>query len=155
MIEEPREEEQYELDVLMVQLQSDWKKLRDTHQKFVHVFKDELQAIAHASDNILPDVIPDEIMHDSLYISLLSGRCTWDNEAVPLTNTELKMVAALGRRPDQVYSRDYFMDAFFEDGESDRLVDSHIKRIRRKFEAVEPRFDRIYTLYGAGYRWNP
>ena len=68
---------------------------------------------------------------------------------------ELKLTSTLAKRPDQLYDRDFLMSAFIPDGDSDRLVDSHIKRIRRKFEAVDRDFRQIYTIYSAGYRWNP
>jgi len=155
--DEESREEQYELDAVMIQLQSDWKRLRSTHQKFILAFKDELEAVIRASDNILPEGMPDLTICGDLEISLLTGRATWKEQVVHLAHTELKIVSTLSSRPNQLYSRDFLMAAFVDDrgGSSDRLIDSHIKRIRRKFETVDPTFDRIFTMYGAGYRWNP
>ena len=77
---------------------------------------------------------------------------TWNGEAVPLTVTEFWIVHSLARRPGHVKSRDQLMD----DANvlvDDATVTSHIKRIRRKFQALDPDFDAIDTVYGAGYRW--
>jgi two-component system OmpR family response regulator len=79
---------------------------------------------------------------------------TWQGHGVDLTLTEFWMVHALARFPGHVKNRDQLM------GEAHVVVDdstitSHIKRIRRKFAAVDPAFDRITTVYGMGYRWQP
>lgn len=77
---------------------------------------------------------------------------TWRGHGVPLTVTEFWIVHSLARRPGHVKSRDQLMD----DANvlvDDATVTSHIKRIRRKFQAVDPDFDAIDTVYGAGYRW--
>jgi len=79
---------------------------------------------------------------------------TWQGRGVDLTLTEFWMVHALARFPGHVKNRDQLM------GEAHVVVDdstitSHIKRIRRKFAAVDPGFDRIATVYGMGYRWQP
>jgi len=153
--EEDAREEQYELDAVMMQLQHDWRRLRASHHNFTRSFKDELDALLRASQSLLPEQVDDVISCGPLEASLLSGRCTWRGRAVPLSHMELKLTSTLAKRPDQLYDRDFLMSAFIPDGDSDRLVDSHIKRIRRKFEAVDRDFRQIYTIYSAGYRWNP
>ncbi len=77
----------------------------------------------------------------------------WDGEAVPLTVTEFLMLEALAVRPGVIKSRNLLMDAAYPDDifVDDRTVDSHIKRMRRKFRSVDPEFGAIETLYGAGY----
>jgi two-component system, OmpR family, response regulator ChvI len=82
--------------------------------------------------------------------------CTWRNESVALTVTEFLILQALANRPGVVRSRDALMDAAYGDNVyvDDRTVDSHIKRIRKKFLAVDPAFDKIDTLYGIGYRFH-
>ncbi|MCR9219208.1 MAG: response regulator transcription factor [Alphaproteobacteria bacterium] len=81
--------------------------------------------------------------------------CTWRDEPVQLTVTEFLIVKALAQRPGHVKNRDQLMDAAY--GENiyvdDRTIDSHIKRIRKKFRKVDGAFDRIETLYGVGYRY--
>lgn len=77
---------------------------------------------------------------------------TWKERPVPLTVTEFWIVHSLARRPGHVKSRDQLMS----DANvlvDDTTVTSHIKRIRRKFQAMDPDFDAIDTVYGAGYRW--
>ena len=81
--------------------------------------------------------------------------CTWRGEAVNLTVTEFLLVKALANRPGHVKNRDQLIDAAY--GEQiyvdDRTIDSHIKRLRKKFRDVDPAFAEIETLYGIGYRY--
>ncbi|MDE2355565.1 MAG: winged helix-turn-helix domain-containing protein, partial [Alphaproteobacteria bacterium] len=81
--------------------------------------------------------------------------CLWDNRPVKLTVTEFLLLQALAQRPGFVKSRDNLMDAAYEDQVyvDDRTIDSHIKRMRKKFREVDPEFDAIETLYGVGYRY--
>jgi two-component system, OmpR family, response regulator ChvI len=80
----------------------------------------------------------------------------WHGQAVALTVTEFMILEALAQRPGVVKSRNQLMDAAYQDDVyvDDRTVDSHIKRLRRKFRQVAPDFDGIDTLYGAGYRYS-
>ncbi len=82
-------------------------------------------------------------------------QCLWKGEDIQLTVTEFLLVKALAARPGMVKSRDQLIDAAY--GENiyvdDRTIDSHIKRIRKKFRAGDDSFDRIETLYGIGYRY--
>ena len=81
--------------------------------------------------------------------------CTWKEKPVNLTVTEFLLVQALARRPGHVKSRDQLIDAAY--GENiyvdDRTIDSHVKRLRRKFRDVDGDFAQIETLYGVGYRY--
>jgi two-component system response regulator ChvI len=81
--------------------------------------------------------------------------CLWDGRPVKLTVTEFLLLQALAQRPGFVKSRDNLMDAAYEDQVyvDDRTIDSHIKRMRKKFRQVDPDFDSIETLYGVGYRY--
>jgi two-component system response regulator ChvI len=81
--------------------------------------------------------------------------CTWDNRDVQLTVTEFLILQALAQRPGFVKSRDNLMDAAYDDQVyvDDRTIDSHIKRLRKKFKATDDSFDAIETLYGVGYRY--
>ncbi|HEX3755935.1 MAG TPA: response regulator transcription factor [Rhizomicrobium sp.] len=81
--------------------------------------------------------------------------CTWDGKPVRLTVTEFLILQALAQRPGFVKSRDSLMDAAYDDQVyvDDRTIDSHIKRLRKKFKAVADDFDAIETLYGVGYRY--
>ena len=81
--------------------------------------------------------------------------CTWRNEPVTLTVTEFLILQALAQRPGVVKSRNALMDAAYDDQVyvDDRTIDSHIKRLRKKFKQVDDDFDVIETLYGVGYRF--
>jgi len=87
----------------------------------------------------------DPARHDSL----------WDGKPVRLTVTEFLLLQSLAQRPGFVKSRDNLMDAAYDDQVyvDDRTIDSHIKRMRKKFRQVDPEFDSIETLYGVGYRY--
>jgi two-component system, OmpR family, response regulator ChvI len=95
---------------------------------------------------------------------LVAGRLTidplrlsaqWDGQPVPLTVTEILLVQALVRRPGVVKTREQLMTDAYPDrvSVSDRTIDSHVKRIRRKFQGIDPAFDGIEGVYGAGYRY--
>jgi two-component system response regulator ChvI len=81
--------------------------------------------------------------------------CAWKGKHVELTVTEFLLVKALAQRPGHVKNRDQLMDAAY--GESiyvdDRTIDSHIKRLRKKFKDIDADFTQIETLYGVGYRY--
>jgi two-component system response regulator ChvI len=81
--------------------------------------------------------------------------CTWKALPVTLTVTEFLILFALAQRPGVVKSRNALMDAAYDDQVyvDDRTIDSHIKRLRKKFKAVDDDFDMIETLYGVGYRF--
>lgn len=82
--------------------------------------------------------------------------CTWKGQPIDLTVTEFLILKALAQRPGHVKSRDQLLDAAY--GESafvdDRTIDSHIKRLRKKFKATDDDFSEIETLYGVGYRFS-
>lgn len=81
--------------------------------------------------------------------------CAWDNHPVNLTVTEYLLLKALADRPGIVRNRDQLIDLAY--GENiyvdDRTIDSHIKRVRKKFKNIDPEFNQIETLYGVGYRY--
>ena len=79
----------------------------------------------------------------------------WEGKPVKLTVTEFLLLQSLAQRPGFVKSRDNLMDAAYDDQVyvDDRTIDSHIKRMRKKFRQVDSEFDAIETLYGVGYRY--
>ena len=91
----------------------------------------------------------------SLVMNQERHTCTWNNQSVILTVTEFLILYALAQRPGVVKSRDSLMDAAYDDQVyvDDRTIDSHIKRLRKKFKVVDKSFDMIETLYGVGYRF--
>ena len=90
-----------------------------------------------------------------LTLDPLRHECMWDSKPVRLTVTEFLILQSLAQRPGFVKSRDNLMDAAYDDQVyvDDRTIDSHIKRLRKKFKAVDDDFDSIETLYGVGYRY--
>ena len=82
--------------------------------------------------------------------------CKWDGREIALTVTEFEILKALAQRPGHVKSRDQLLDAAYGDGGyvDDRTIDSHIKRLRKKFKVADPEFGDIETLYGVGYKFS-
>jgi two-component system response regulator ChvI len=99
--------------------------------------------------------VPEPIARGRLSMDPARHRVQWDGHDVTLTVTEFLILETLAVRPGIVKSRNQLMDAAYQDDVyiDDRTIDSHIKRLRRKFREVDPEFDAIDTLYGAGYRF--
>jgi two-component system response regulator ChvI len=101
------------------------------------------------------EAAPDAIKRGDLVIDPARHMVTWKGDSVDLTVTEFLILQALAQRPGHVKSRDQLIDIAY--GESiyvdDRTIDSHIKRLRKKFRAVDSNFSQIETLYGVGYRY--
>jgi len=108
-----------------------------------------------------PDSLSDEASHPivsrgRLFMDPARHYVAWNERQVSLTVTEFLILEALASRPGVIKSRNQLMDAAYPDDifVDDRTVDSHIKRMRRKFRMVDPEFTAIDTLYGAGYSFN-
>ncbi len=95
------------------------------------------------------------LQRGDLIVDPARHRCSWKGRPVPLTVTELLIVKSLAQRPGLVKSRNRLMDDAYGDDVyvDDRTIDSHIKRMRRKFRNVDADFSAIETLYGLGYRY--
>ena len=98
------------------------------------------------------------ITHGKLKLDPSQLECEWNGKALPdkLTTTEFLIVKELAKRPGVIKERAHLMDiAYKENSEiEDRTIDSHVKRIRKKFKKVDEKFSAIETRYGSGYRWN-
>ena len=98
------------------------------------------------------------ISHGKLKLDPSQLECEWDGKQLPdkLTTTEFLIVKELAKRPGIIKERSQLMDvAYREDTDiEDRTIDSHVKRIRKKFKRVDEKFSAIETRYGSGYRWN-
>ena len=98
------------------------------------------------------------IVHGKLKLDPSQLECEWDGKQLPdkLTTTEFLIVRELAKRPGIIKERSQLMDiAYREDTDiEDRTIDSHVKRIRKKFKKIDPNFSAIETRYGSGYRWN-
>ena len=98
------------------------------------------------------------IAHGKLKLDPSQLECEWDGKQLPdkLTTTEFLIVQELAKRPGIIKERSQLMDiAYREDTDiEDRTIDSHVKRIRKKFKKIDVNFTAIETRYGSGYRWN-
>ncbi|MCT2399389.1 response regulator transcription factor [Novosphingobium mangrovi (ex Huang et al. 2023)] len=106
-----------------------------------------------APEDTGPQDLPDPVVRGRLHLDPARHQVTWDGKPVSLTVTEFLILEAMALRPGVVKSRNQLMDAAYSEDVyvDDRTIDSHIKRLRRKFRAVDPEFGAIDTLYGAGY----
>jgi len=98
------------------------------------------------------------IKHGKLVLDPSQLECEWDGKSLPekLTTTEFLIVKELAKRPGIIKERAQLMDIAYKDNTDieDRTIDSHVKRIRKKFKKVDESFSAIETRYGSGYRWN-
>jgi two-component system response regulator ChvI len=103
-----------------------------------------------------PTARGEKMMRGELVLDPDRHLCTWRGKPVELTVTEFLILKSLVHRPGHVRSRNQLMDAAYDDNVyvDDRTIDSHIKRMRKKFKRVDGDFSQIETLYGVGYRYN-
>jgi len=98
------------------------------------------------------------IKHGKLVLDPSQLECAWDGKSLPekLTTTEFLIVKELAKRPGIIKERAQLMDIAYKDNNDieDRTIDSHVKRIRKKFKRIDQNFSAIETRYGSGYRWN-
>ena len=98
------------------------------------------------------------IKHGKLVLDPSQLECEWNGKHLPekLTTTEFLIVRELAKRPGIIKERAQLMDIAYKDNTDieDRTIDSHVKRIRKKFKKVDEKFSAIETRYGSGYRWN-
>ena len=98
------------------------------------------------------------ITHGKLKLDPSQLECEWNGKSLPdkLTTTEFLIVKELAKRPGVIKERAHLMDIAYKENTEieDRTIDSHIKRIRKKFKKVDDKFSAIETRYGSGYRWN-
>ncbi len=98
------------------------------------------------------------IVHGKLKLDPSQLECQWNGKNLPekLTTTEFLIVKELAQRPGVIKERAHLMDIAYKENTDieDRTIDSHIKRIRKKFKKIDEKFSSIETRYGSGYRWN-
>ena len=95
------------------------------------------------------------IKKGNLELDELKQLCFWKNQVIELTVAESNLIKSLAQYPGVVKDRNQLMDAMYGDTiyVDDRTIDSHIKRLRKKFKSYDPNFDQIRTRYGSGYSW--
>jgi two-component system OmpR family response regulator len=125
-----------------------------TKDASLHQLTARIAALFRRSDLAAsPAAVEDVVARGELALDLKRMTARWRGQRVPLTLTEFWMVHALARHPGHVKDR----DALMRDANivvDDATISSHVKRIRRKFQALDASFDRIATVYGMGYRWD-
>lgn len=140
-----------ELDVISgLRLGADDYLTKDISQPHIMA---RIVALFRRVDALRKPVVEEELIErDALSLNLARMSVRWRQQAVDLTVTEFWIVHALARHPGHVKNRQQLMDAA-NVVLDDNTITSHIKRIRKKFNAIDDEFDRIQTAYGMGYRW--
>tara|TARA_Y100001970_G_C14050974_1_gene758906 strand:- start:195 stop:908 length:714 start_codon:yes stop_codon:yes gene_type:complete len=107
------------------------------------------------SSNKKEDRSTNNLKKGNLELDDLKQLCFWKNEVIELTVAEFNLIKSLAKYPGVVKDRNQLMDAMYGDSiyVDDRTIDSHIKRLRKKFKSYDPTFDQIRTRYGSGYSW--
>ena len=126
-----------------------------TKDASLHQLTARIAALFRRSDLLAaPPANEDVLERGPLTLDIKRLTATWRGQPVPLTLTEFWMVHSLARHPGHVKDR----DALMRDANvvvDDSTITSHVKRIRRKFQGVDPAFGQVATVYGMGYRWDP
>ena len=124
----------------------------------IKVLIERIRVQLRKNDNANIDENKNIISHGKLRLDPSQLECEWNGKQLPdkLTTTEFLIVKELAKRPGIIKERSQLMDiAYREDSDiEDRTIDSHVKRIRKKFKKVDSNFSAIETRYGSGYRWN-
>jgi len=107
------------------------------------------------SSNKKEDRPTNNLKKGNLELDDLKQLCFWKNEVIELTVAEFNLIKSLAKYPGVVKDRNQLMDAMYGDSiyVDDRTIDSHIKRLRKKFKSYDSTFDQIRTRYGSGYSW--
>lgn len=102
-----------------------------------------------------PQKTPGQLVRGKLSLDAERLECRYAEETVRVTVTEFRLLEALARRPGVLFTRDQLLKATRDDDciVVDRIIDTYVRRLRRKLEAVDPTFDEIETVVGMGYRW--
>ena len=123
----------------------------------IKVLIERIRVQLRKKTNIVDDA-KNLIIHGKLRLDPLQLECEWNGKPLPekLTTTEFLIVKELAKRPGIIKERAQLMDIAYKDNTEieDRTIDSHVKRIRKKFKQVDQNFSAIETRYGSGYRWN-
>ena len=107
------------------------------------------------TENKMQEINNINFIKGNLELDDLKQLCFWKNEVIELTVAEYNLIKSLAKYPGVVKDRNQLMDAMYGDSiyVDDRTIDSHIKRLRKKFKSYDPDFDQIRTRYGSGYSW--
>jgi len=124
----------------------------------IKVLIERIKLQLRKKENINNDESKNIISHGKLKLDPAQLECQWNGKSLPdkLTTTEFLIVKELAKRPGVIKERAQLMDIAYKENTDieDRTIDSHVKRIRKKFKKVDDDFSAIETRYGSGYRWN-
>ena len=124
------------------------------------LLNERVRTVLRVHQNRNADVINNSVENKNfkkgdLSLDDLKQLCFWKNQVIELTVAEFNLIKSLSQYPGVVKDRNQLMDAMYGDTiyVDDRTIDSHIKRLRKKFKSYDPNFDQIRTRYGSGYSW--
>ena len=116
-----------------------------------------LRVYQNRNYNEEPNALEDDknFQNGNLVLNDLKQLCFWKDKIIELTVAEFNLIKSLSKHPGVIKDRNQLMDAMYDDSiyVDDRTIDSHIKRLRKKFKSFDPEFDQIRTRYGTGYSW--
>ena len=124
------------------------------------LLNERIRTVLRVHQNRNADVINNSVENKNfkkgdLSLDDLKQLCFWKNNIIELTVAEFNLIKSLSKHPGVIKDRNQLMDAMYGDTiyVDDRTIDSHIKRLRKKFKSYDPNFDQIRTRYGSGYSW--
>ena len=124
------------------------------------LLNERIRTVLRVHQNRNADVINNNVENKNfkkgdLFLDDLKQLCFWKNDIIELTVAEFNLIKSLSKHPGVIKDRNQLMDAMYGDTiyVDDRTIDSHIKRLRKKFKSYDPNFDQIRTRYGSGYSW--
>ena len=124
------------------------------------LLNERVRTVLRVHQNRNADVINNSVENKNfkkgdLSLDDLKQLCFWKNDIIELTVAEFNLITSLSKHPGVIKDRNQLMDAMYGDTiyVDDRTIDSHIKRLRKKFKSYDPNFDQIRTRYGSGYSW--
>ena len=124
------------------------------------LLNERIRTVLRVHQNRNADVKNDSVENKNfkkgdLSLDDLKQLCFWKNDIIELTVAEFNLIKSLSKHPGVIKDRNQLMDAMYGDTiyVDDRTIDSHIKRLRKKFKSYDPNFDQIRTRYGSGYSW--
>ncbi|MCH2544277.1 MAG: Transcriptional regulatory protein CreB [Alphaproteobacteria bacterium MarineAlpha5_Bin2] len=124
------------------------------------LLNERVRTVLRVHQNRNADVINNSVENKNfkkgdLSLDDLKQLCFWKSDIIELTVAEFNLIRSLSKHPGVIKDRNQLMDAMYGDTiyVDDRTIDSHIKRLRKKFKSYDPNFDQIRTRYGSGYSW--
>ena len=124
------------------------------------LLNERVRTVLRVHQNRNTDVINNNVEKNNfkkgdLSLDDLKQLCFWKNDIIELTVAEYNLIKSLSKHPGVIKDRNQLMDAMYGDTiyVDDRTIDSHIKRLRKKFKSYDPNFEQIRTRYGSGYSW--